>query len=128
MAGRRTGAHPPLRSAPPAPTAPLDLSDRERAIFVDLVSSVDSAHFLPSDVPLIVAYASAVAQHERAVEALHEQGDVITSGKGEPRANPWLVVQEKAQRAMVALALRLRLSPQARREKAQLPRRVSTRR
>jgi hypothetical protein len=30
------------------------------------------------------------------------------------KANPWIVVQEKAQRAMVALSARLRLSPQTR--------------
>ena len=32
------------------------------------------------------------------------------------RTSPWLVVQEKSIRAMVALAMRLRISPQARRE------------
>ena len=32
------------------------------------------------------------------------------------KTNPWLVVQEKAQRAMVALSARLRLAPQSRME------------
>jgi phage terminase small subunit len=40
------------------------------------------------------------------------------------RPSPWIVVQEKAVRAMTALAMRLRLSPQARRERAQAPKRL----
>jgi hypothetical protein len=37
-------------------------------------------------------------------------GGPIVDGK----ASPWLVVQEKAVRAMTALSMRLRLSPQSR--------------
>src|SRR5262245_16873980 len=125
MAGRRPGAHPPVRPTPPPPRAEPDgLSDRERTIFTDLVRACDADHFTEGDLPLLVAYVSAVAQHERAVAALHEQGDVITNAKGEPRANPWLVVQEKAAREMGLFAMRLRLSPQARRERAVAPKRM----
>src|SRR5262249_50975153 len=125
MAGRVAKKHPPSRPTPPPPRAEPDgLSDRERQIFTDLVRACDADHFTEGDLPLLVAYVQAVAQHERAVDALRRDGDVITNAKGEPRANPWLVVQEKCQRAMVALSMRLRLSPQARRERAVAPKRL----
>jgi phage terminase small subunit len=96
---------------------PTGLSDQEERVFRQLLASVDGTHFHPSDLPLLVAYCQAVAQHDRAVQAIRREGDVVD---GKP--SPWVVVLEKAQRAMVALSMRLRLSPQARREKAQLPR------
>jgi phage terminase small subunit len=119
MAGRRAGAHPPKRPVPTAPPpVPAGLSAEEERILQQLLASVDSDHFAASDLPLLVAYCQAVAQHDRAVQALRTQGDVTDSG----RPSPWITVQEKAVRAMTALSMRLRLSPQARREKAQLPR------
>jgi phage terminase small subunit len=111
--------HPPTRPAQPPPVEPGDLSEREATIFRDLVRSVDSAHFVESDLPLLTAYAQATAQHERAVIALRREGEVVNG-----RPSPWIVVQEKAVRAMTALAMRLRLSPQARRERAQAPKRL----
>jgi phage terminase small subunit len=117
MAGRRAGAHPvkrPIPTMPPA--APAGLSVEEERILQQLLASVDTGHFTSSDMPLLVAYCQAVGQHDRAVQAIRREGDVVNG-----KANPWVVVLEKAQRAMVALSMRLRLSPQARREKAQLP-------
>jgi phage terminase small subunit len=111
--------HPPTRAAQPPPVEPGGLSEREATIFRDLVRSVDSAHFVESDLPLLTAYAQASAQHERAVMALRREGEVVNG-----RPSPWIVVQEKAVRAMTALAMRLRLSPQARREQAQAPKRL----
>lgn len=120
MAGRRAGAHPPRRPDPPGPSEPPGLTDRERAIFVDLVRSVDSAHFVESDIPLLTSYCQAVALHEDAVAAIRREGPVRSDGK----ASAWLTVLEKCQRAMVALSMRLRLSPQARRERAVSPARL----
>jgi P27 family predicted phage terminase small subunit len=116
--GRRAGAHPPKRPVPTAPpVAPAGLSAEEERIFQQLLASVDGDHLHPGDLPLLVSYCQAIAQHDRAVQAIRREGDVVD---GKP--SPWITVQEKAQRAMVALSMRLRLSPQARREKAQLPR------
>jgi phage terminase small subunit len=117
MSGRHQGAHPPKRPIPAMPAAPpAGLSTEEERIFQELLTAVDPGHFAASDLPLLVAYVQAVAQHDRAVQAIRREGDVVNG-----KASPWIVVQEKAQRAMVALSMRLRLSPQARREKAQLP-------
>ena len=112
--------HPPTRPTQAPPVEPGGLSEREATIFRDLVRSVDSAHFVESDLPLLTAYAQATAQHERAATALRREGDVVNG-----RPSPWIVVQEKAVRAMTALAMRLRLSPQARREKAVAPKQLS---
>jgi phage terminase small subunit len=108
--------HPPKRVEAPLPQDPPGLSEAERAIFVRLVNAADAEHFTTSDLPLLVAYCQAVAQHDRAAQAIRREGDVVNG-----RPSPWIVVQEKAVRAMTALSMRLRLSPQARREKAQLP-------
>jgi phage terminase small subunit len=99
------------------PVAPAGLSAEEERLFQQLLASVDGDHLAASDLPLLVSYVQAIAQHDRAVAAIRREGDVVNG-----KANPWIVVLEKAQRAMVALSMRLRLSPQARREKAQLPR------
>jgi phage terminase small subunit len=113
--------HPPTRPAPTsAPVEPGGLSDREAQIFRDLVRSVDSAHFVESDIPLLTSYCQTVALHEDAVAALRREGPVRADGK----ASAWLAVLEKCQRGMVALSMRLRLSPQARRERAQLPKKL----
>jgi phage terminase small subunit len=57
--------------------------------------------------------------HEDAVAAMRREGAVVNG-----RLSPWVTVQEKAVRAMTALAMRLRLSPQARRERAQVPKKL----
>jgi hypothetical protein len=84
------------------------LSEAERTIFVDLVSATKPSHFQASDLPLLCRYVEAAALGDEAATQLR-LGAVIG---GKP--SPWITVQEKAVRAMVALSMRLRLSPQAR--------------
>jgi phage terminase small subunit len=85
------------------------------------VQSCDADHFAESDMPLLVAYVQAVAQHERAVATLRRDGDVIVNARGSLAISPWITVQEKSSREMIGLALRLRLAPQARYERAKAP-------
>jgi phage terminase small subunit len=115
--GRPAGRHPRARPAPPPPAEPGGLTAREQQIFTDLVRSCASDHFTESDLPLLVAYVQACAMHEDAVAAIRRDGPVRPDGK----ATAWLVVMEKCQRAMVAMASKLRLTPMARREKALTP-------
>jgi hypothetical protein len=61
-----------------------------------------------------------LAQGERAVAALREQGDVVDG-----RMNPWNIVLDKSVRAATALSARLRLAPQSRYERAKQPRRLT---
>jgi hypothetical protein len=67
------------------------------------------AFFRPSDAPLLVRYVQDVVLAGRAAAALEREGAVIGG-----RPNPWLIVAEKCDRALVALSMRLRVSPQAR--------------
>jgi hypothetical protein len=92
---------------------PSSLSKVEQAIFIDIVASVAAGHFAASDMPLLCAYARAVAEEELAGRELRRGGHVVN---GKP--SPWIVIQEKSVRALVSLSMRLRLSPQARKQHA----------
>jgi phage terminase small subunit len=88
---------------------PGHLSPTARAVFESVVATVGLDHFTATDVPLLAEYATAAATAQTAAGKLDQEGHVVGG-----RANPWLVVQEKAQRAMVALSARLRVCPQSR--------------
>jgi phage terminase small subunit len=87
---------------------PASLSDPERIVFVDLVTACDPKQFRPSDLPLLCRYCEAAVLAEQS--ALELRRGAVVDGK----PSPWITVQEKAVRAMVALSMRLRLSPQSR--------------
>jgi hypothetical protein len=80
-----------------------------KAIFHDLVAQINAEHFRPTDGPLLEQYAQAISLGRQAYAALEHEGPVIAG-----RANPWLVVLEKAHRSAAALSARLRLSLQHR--------------
>jgi phage terminase small subunit len=94
---------------------PDNLNPVEREAFADIVGSCDAAAFRPSDMPLLVSYARSIVQEEEAVRHLQAEGYVIGN-----RPSPWLVVKEKAHREMVALSMRLRLSPQGRNHRKEI--------
>ena len=87
----------------------LDAPQAVREAFLRIVESVDTTHFAAADAPLIERYAEAVLQAERAAAELEASGAVVNG-----KVSPWLIVQEKAHRAAVALAGKLRLSPVSR--------------
>jgi len=87
---------------------PTTLPQPERDLFAQLVAANAPTHFKVSDVPLLVQYVTAAVLADRAAENL--RGEPVVGG----RPSPWLAVFEKTNRAMVALSMRLRLSPQAR--------------
>jgi phage terminase small subunit len=109
--GRKSGASLGVLQVDGKPNRlnpPTSLSGAERAIFFDVVAACDRDHFRPSDLPLLVRYVEAAALGDQAAEQLR-LGAVING-----KTSPWIIVQEKAVRAMVALSMRLRLSPQSR--------------
>ncbi len=85
------------------------LSTEVKLLWFELVSTMPHDHFRESDAPLIEQYAQAIALARRAYAHLNEEGSVVGG-----RANPWLVVLEKAHRSSLVLSMRLRLSPQSR--------------
>jgi hypothetical protein len=87
---------------------PSALSEPERTIFNETVNACDPLHFARSDLPLLCRWAEQNYLAEQA--AYHLRKGALVDG----RPSPWITIQEKVNRAIVALALRLRLSPQAR--------------
>ena len=87
---------------------PDHLSADERQRFTEIVSNCDARHFRPSDTTLLCRFVEADALAERAAKELRK--NPVVDGK----ASPWLMVQEKSVRALTALSMRLRLSPQSR--------------
>jgi phage terminase small subunit len=87
---------------------PDHLPADERHRFTEIVANCDARHFRPSDATLLVRFVEADALAERAAKELRKRPVV----DGKPSA--WLAVQEKSVRALTALSIRLRLSPQSR--------------
>jgi phage terminase small subunit len=94
---------------------PATLSEPERDLFLAIVGNCSHDHFRASDLPLLSRYCEASVLAERAAEQLREAP--VVDGK----PSPWLPVREKATRELVALSMRLRLSPQARSKGHALP-------
>lgn len=94
----------------PSRLSPPDgLGADEAALFRQLVSASEPEHFRRSDMPLLVEYVRACVLAATAAAHLREEGAVLG---GKP--NAWLTIQEKQIRALTALSMRLRLSPQSR--------------
>jgi phage terminase small subunit len=95
--------------APERLRPPPELAAAARSIFVELVASVAPDHFRVGDLPLVVAYAEAIATHREAVSHLRSEGLVVD---GRPSA--WFLIQGRALEQMAKLSMRLRLAPQSR--------------
>jgi phage terminase small subunit len=97
------------RLAPPA-----SLGEGERKAFLGLVMSCPAGQFAPADLPLLCAWAENVAIRERMATRLALEGEITDQGK----VNPAFNVHREAVKTLNALALRLRVSPQSRMQKA----------
>jgi P27 family predicted phage terminase small subunit len=109
-----------IQGSPQRLRPPDDLSPAEKEIFASIVGAVDPKHFVPSDLPLLASYCVAINQEREANHHLRAEGYIID---GKP--SPWVVVQEKSHRMVVALSMRLRLAPQSRTRTKVRPDRVS---
>jgi phage terminase small subunit len=97
-----------LSGTPPRLRPPADLAELERKVFVDIVTSCKATHFAASDMPLLTAYCRAVVMEQQA------SGELARAPVVDGEVSPWLRIQTAALKAMVALSMRLRLSPQGR--------------
>jgi hypothetical protein len=93
---------------------PANLGTLEKRVFLDLISRVPAGQFRDSDLALISRWCELVVLAETAAGELAAGGMVTTDGK----VSPWFSIHERCTKSLVALALRLRLSPQARADKA----------
>jgi|SRR6516164_4464187 len=102
-----------VHSEPVPVQPPATLSDPARKIFLELVASCDPAHFEDADVGILAQFCEAQALAERAAQELQKES---------PPNSRWLAAWKEGTKTMKDLALRLRLSPQSRREKAKVKR------
>jgi phage terminase small subunit len=91
---------------------PPSLEGAEKRAFVDLVMACPAGQFAASDLALLTAWAETVAIRERMATRLALEGEITDQGK----VNPAVAVHREAVKTLTALALRLRVSPQARRQ------------
>jgi len=94
--------------------APPHLGPAATRIFRDLVLRVPAGQFKPSDLSLVCRWAEWTAVADRAAAEM-ATGALVTPD-GLP--SPWIVIHERATKQLIALALRLRLGPQSRADKA----------
>jgi phage terminase small subunit len=93
---------------------PASLGEAEKRAFLDLVTACPTDQFQPSDRDLLCAWCELVVVRERAAKLLEVEGMVTADGK----PSPWLKVHQDAAKGLSGLALRLRLGPQSRAQKA----------
>jgi hypothetical protein len=87
---------------------PANMVGPERELFVALVAANQPGHFRDSDLPLLLQYCTATVLNEQAA------GEIRAAPIVKDRPSPWLGIYEKTGRAVIALSMRLRLSPQSR--------------
>jgi hypothetical protein len=84
---------------------PPDLNKLERQEFTALVLGAPPSHFLPSDLPLLAAYAKAIVEERIAA------GELAAAYVVDGKPSPWLAIWQGKIRAVTTLARMLALSP-----------------
>jgi hypothetical protein len=93
---------------------PAGLGEGEKRAFIDLVTSCPVDQFQACDLPLLCRWAETVALAERMSVRLSLEGELDEKGK----PSGAFTIHKEATKTLNALALRLRISPQARMQKA----------
>jgi len=99
----------PGRLSPPA-----TLGEAEKRAFLDLVMSCPAGQFAPCDLPLLSAWSETVALRERMATRMAVEGELDEKGK----PSGAFTIHKEATKTLNSLALRLRVSPQSRMQKA----------
>jgi len=92
---------------------PDSLGPAEKRVFWSLTTQVPAAQFQPADLPLICRWCELTVLADRAAAEM-ATGNLVENGL----PSPWIAIHEKATKQLIALSLRLRLSPQSRMDKA----------
>jgi len=93
---------------------PKTLGDLEKQAFIDLISRVPLTQFQECDLSLICRWCELEVMAQQAAGEMHAQGMVTADGK----VSPWFTVHQQATKGQALLALRLRLGPQSRSQRA----------
>jgi phage terminase small subunit len=93
---------------------PDSLSELEKKVFRDLVSACPADQFRRSDIGLLARWSELSVMAQEAAFEMSTHGRVTPDGK----TSPWLSVYMQATKQLNGLALRLRLGPQSRANKA----------
>ena len=99
----------PFPSTPKPPSPREKASTTVKAILREIVDSAPPKQFAQSDAPLIEALAQAIANSHVAQAQIEKYG--LVHGL---KPSPWTLTLEKSHKVIIALSLRLRLSPQSR--------------
>ncbi len=86
---------------PPRLDPPPDLTDAERALFVQITKACSPKHFVPSDLPILISFVQCTLLSRQAIKTAARDAAALTT---------W----EKSVRLQATLATRLRLAPQSR--------------
>lgn len=100
--------HAAPSAAIPRLKPPDSMSEAARKVFLDLVVGSKADAFQVTDLPLLVRYAEAAALADRA------EGEIAKKPLVKGRPNPWASHLAAATKTVSMMAMRLRLSPQAR--------------
>ena len=92
---------------------PDSLGPAEKRVFWSLITQVPATQFQPADLPLICRWCELTVVADRAAAEM-ATGNLVENGL----PSPWIAIHEKATKQLIALSLRLRLSPQSRMDRA----------
>ena len=92
---------------------PDSLGPAEKRVFWSLITQVPATQFQPADLSLICRWCELTVVADRAAAEM-ATGNLVENGL----PSPWIAIHEKATKQLIALSLRLRLSPQSRMDKA----------
>jgi len=92
---------------------PDSLGPAEKRVFWSLITQVPATQFQPADLPLICRWCELTVLGDRAAAEM-ATGNLVENGL----PSPWIAIHERATKQLIALALRLRLGPQSRADKA----------
>ena len=97
--------------------APGYLSDLQQEAWNEIVDSVPSDWFRPSDVGLLVAFCIASTMHKKAQLLVESEGMTIEDHHGNMKPHPAFTIMNQQTVVMANMAVKLRLCPSARYDK-----------
>jgi P27 family predicted phage terminase small subunit len=97
-----------------APGAPAHLSAEERATWNEIVASRPSTLWGPADLHLLHEFVRTLSDLREYERVLGIEGRTVASASGVPKLHPYVRARESAQRLLMSLATKLRLSASTR--------------